>query len=55
MAVNHQRKIVKIFHTPTFPLQPIAETAHPESHPPTRTSPLTPLHFPLNSQLTYKG
>ena len=55
MAVNHQRKTVKIFHTPTFSLQPIAETAHPEPHPPTRTIPLTPLHLLLNSQLTYKG
>ena len=55
MAVNHQRKTVKIFHTPTFPLQPIAETAHPEPHQPLRTIPLPPLHFLLNSQLTYKG
>ena len=55
MAVNHQRKTVKIFHTPTFPLQPIAETAHPNPHPPLRTIPLPPLRFPLYSQLTYKG
>ena len=55
MAVNHQRKTVKIFHTPTFPLQPIAETALPDPHQPTRTSPLTPLPLLLNSQLTYKG
>ena len=55
MAVNHQRKTVKIFRTPTFPLQPIAETAHPKPHPLTCPNSLTPLHFPLNSQLTYKG
>ena len=55
MAVNHQRKTVKIFHMSAFPLQPIAETALPEPHQPTCPNSLTPLHFPLNSQLTYKG